>query len=83
MLRGGAVTGIVAVVLLPALYAVTMSLRPGDDIADDPLGLPTSLFLGNYAGVLQTMNYLRAVANTLGITVVVTVVVALRSSAAA
>lgn len=83
MLRGVAVAGIVAVVLLPALYAVAMSLRPGDDIADDPLGLPTSLFLGNYAGVLQTMNYLRAVANTLGITVVVTVVVALASSTAA
>ncbi|MBN3822676.1 carbohydrate ABC transporter permease [Burkholderia sp. Ac-20384] len=78
-----AAIAIVAIVLLPTIYMVLMSLRTGDDIIARPLGLPDHVFFGNYAAVFTQMNYWRSVANTIGITLAVTFLVALLSSLAA
>jgi raffinose/stachyose/melibiose transport system permease protein len=74
---------VVSAMLLPVFYMVMMSLRTGDEIARNPLGLPTRLFLGNYEHALGAMNYVRSVLNSLGITATVTVLVAILGSMAA
>ncbi len=78
-----AVLAFVVGMLMPVFYMVMMSFRTGDEIAQDPLGLPSGLFLGNYANALATMDYTRSVINSVGITFSVTVLVALIGSMAA
>lgn len=74
---------LVAIVLTPVFYMLMMSFRTGDEIAQHPLGLPSSLFLGNYTQTLETMGYARSVLNSIGITLSVTILVALIGSMAA
>lgn len=74
---------LVAFMLLPVIYMILLSFRTGEQIAQDPLGLPSGLFLGNYANTLASMDYLRSVLNSVGITLSVTVLVALVGSMAA
>ena len=69
--------------LTPVIYMILMSLRTGEEIAQDPLGLPSGLFLGNYVNTLASMDYVRSVINSVGITLSVTVLVALVGSMAA
>jgi raffinose/stachyose/melibiose transport system permease protein len=69
--------------LMPVFYMLMMSFRTGEEIAQDPLGLPSGLFLGNYVNTLASMDYIRAVINSVGITLSVTVLVALVGSMAA
>ena len=74
---------IVLGMLTPVVYMIAMSFRTGDEIVEDPLGLPTSLYLGNYVNALENMDYFRAVLNSVGITASVTAMVALLGSMAA
>lgn len=74
---------VVAVVLLPVFYMLMMSVRPAQDIMARPLALPASLYWDNYSKTFAQMNYWRSVANTIGITLAVTVLVSLVSSMAA
>ncbi|MEO9865581.1 MAG: carbohydrate ABC transporter permease [Yoonia sp.] len=76
---------VVAVVgmLLPVIYMIAMSFRTATEIIEKPLGLPETLYLGNYANVLSSMPYLRSVANSISITLAVTVLVAFLGSMAA
>jgi len=74
---------LVAVMLLPVLYMVMMSFKSGAEIVRDPLGLPEALYLGNYANALSKMSYARSVANSVGITLSVTVLVSLVGALAA
>ena len=74
---------LVLVMLTPVIYMILMSFRTGEEIAADPLGLPSSLFLGNYINTLENMDYMRAVINSVGITLSVTVLVAFIGSMAA
>ncbi|MGG2419822.1 carbohydrate ABC transporter permease, partial [Ralstonia pseudosolanacearum] len=53
------------------------------EIAEAPLGLPTALHWENYVRTFAAMNYWRSVANTLGITAVVVVLVSVLASMAA
>lgn len=69
--------------LTPVAYMISMSFRTGAEIVADPLGLPTSLYLGNYTNALESMNYFRSVLNSVGITASVTALVALLGSMAA
>lgn len=69
--------------LMPVFYMIMMSFRTGAEIAENPLGLPTRMFLGNYVNALENMNYVRSVVNSVGITLSVTVLVALIGSMAA
>ncbi|WP_342077824.1 carbohydrate ABC transporter permease [Yoonia sp. SS1-5] len=81
---GGAfVILLVLVMLTPVFYMIMMSFRTGEEIAADPLGLPSGLFLGNYANTLASMDYVRSVINSIGITLSVTVLVAFVGSLAA
>ena len=77
------VIALVVAMLLPLLYMITMSFRSATEIAQQPLGLPETLRWENYATALSSMNYLRSVLNSVGITVSVTVLVALLGSMAA
>jgi len=74
---------LVLVMLTPVIYMILMSFRTGEEIAADPLGLPSSLYFGNYINTLENMDYVRAVINSIGITLSVTVIVALVGSMAA
>ncbi|MFY0681204.1 MAG: carbohydrate ABC transporter permease [Thalassovita sp.] len=77
--------GMVAIVLFmlaPVFYMIAMSFRTSADIVAAPLGLPTELYWGNYANALDKMNYLRSVFNSVSITLLVTVLVALLGSMA-
>ncbi|MDG4674832.1 carbohydrate ABC transporter permease [Shinella sp. 838] len=74
---------IIFVMLTPVVYMILMSFRTGAEIGADPLGLPTSLYLGNYTNALEKMDYFRAVVNSVGITASVTTLVALLGSMAA
>ncbi|WP_179381675.1 carbohydrate ABC transporter permease [Jannaschia marina] len=78
-----AVLALVLLMLTPLLYMLTMSFRTGTEIAEHPLGLPTELAWENYTRAFASMNYLRSVANSIGITVSVTVLTALFGSMAA
>lgn len=77
------VIALVVAMLLPLLYMITMSFRSATEIAQQPLGLPETLRWENYATALSSMNYPRSVLNSVGITVSVTVLVALLGSMAA
>ncbi len=74
---------LVAIMLLPLVYMVMMSFKTATEIAQDPLGLPSSLYMGNYAKTLASMGYVRSVLNSLGITVSVIAVVVLVGAMAA
>lgn len=74
---------LVAIMLLPLLYMVMMSFKTATEISQDPLGLPSSLYMGNYAKTLASMGYVRSVLNSLGITVSVIAVVVLVGAMAA
>lgn len=74
---------LVFVMLVPVIYMILMSFRTGEEIAADPLGLPSGFFLGNYVNALENMNYVRSVLNSVGITLSVTVLVAFVGSLAA
>jgi len=69
--------------LAPVFYMLMMSFRTSAEIAEEPLALPQSLYLGNYANALSQMDYWQGVANSLGITLTVTLLVALLGSMAA
>lgn len=79
----GIVLGLVAIMLLPLVYMVMMSLKTSTEIAQDPLGLPDSLYWGNYMQALASMGYVRSVLNSTGITVSVIVVVVFSGAMAA
>ncbi|WP_298961603.1 carbohydrate ABC transporter permease [uncultured Roseibium sp.] len=69
--------------LAPVFYMIMMSFRTSAEIAEEPLAMPQALYLGNYANALENMNYWQGVLNSLGITLTVTVLVALLGSMAA
>ena len=79
----GIVLALVGLMLLPLGYMVMMSLKTSTEIAQDPLGLPDSLYWGNYMAALSSMGYLRSVLNSLGITLSVIVVVVFAGAMAA
>jgi raffinose/stachyose/melibiose transport system permease protein len=79
----GIVLGLVAIMLLPLVYMVMMSFKTSTEIAQDPLGLPDSLYWGNYMQALASMGYVRSVLNSTGITVSVIVVVVFSGAMAA
>ncbi|UWQ19956.1 carbohydrate ABC transporter permease [Jannaschia sp. M317] len=74
---------VVIAMLMPVIYMLAMSFRTAEEITAQPLGLPTQLYLGNYARAIEGMGYLRSVVNSLGITLSVTVLVAFLGSMAA
>lgn len=74
---------LVFIMLMPVFYMVMMSFRTGEEIAQNPLGVPSGLFLGNYVNTLASMDYVRSVLNSIGITLSVTVLVSLVGSMAA
>ncbi|RKU00067.1 carbohydrate ABC transporter permease [Burkholderia sp. Nafp2/4-1b] len=82
-LRSILAVAITGVVLLPILYMLAMSVRSGSEIALNPLGLPSTIHWSNYTRTFAEMNYWRSVANTIGITVVVTLLVSVIGSMAA
>ncbi len=79
----GLVLLLVAIMLLPLFYMVMMSFKTSTEIANDPLGLPASLYWGNYMEALSSMGYARSVLNSMGITVSVILVVVLAGAMAA
>ncbi|WP_424926814.1 carbohydrate ABC transporter permease [Amaricoccus tamworthensis] len=79
----GIVLGLVGVMLLPLIYMVMMSFKTSTEIAQDPLGLPNSLYWGNYMEALASMGYVRSVINSMGITVSVILVVVFAGAMAA
>jgi len=60
---------LVIVVAFPVLFALANSFRSYAEITRDPMGLPTTFSLDNYARLFQTTEYGEAVVNTLIITV--------------
>ncbi len=79
----GFVLLLVMIMLLPLFYMVMMSFKTSTEIANDPLGLPSSLYWGNYMDALSSMGYVRSVLNSLGITISVIIVVVLAGAMAA
>ncbi|MGP6089266.1 carbohydrate ABC transporter permease [Antarctobacter jejuensis] len=79
----GIVLALVGIMLLPLIYMVMMSFKTSTEIAQDPLGLPDSLYWGNYMAALSSMGYVRSVINSLGITLSVIVVVVFAGAMAA
>ncbi len=79
----GVVIALVIGMLIPVIYMILMSFRTGEEIAQNPLGLPSGLFLGNYINALASMDYARSVLNSIGITISVTVIVSTVGSLAA
>lgn len=79
----GLVLALVAIMLLPLFYMVMMSFKTSTEISQNPLGLPSSLYWGNYMEALSSMGYVRSVLNSIGITVSVIVVVVLAGAMAA
>ncbi|WP_394151283.1 carbohydrate ABC transporter permease [Vibrio maritimus] len=69
--------------LIPVVYMVMMSFRTGAEIAENPLGFPGRLYLGNYINTLDSMNYFSSVINSVGITLSVTLLVSFLGSLAA
>jgi ABC-type glycerol-3-phosphate transport system permease component len=55
----------VAVILLPFAFTVMTAFRPREDVAADPLGLPTRLTGANFADVIGRMDYLVSVGNSI------------------
>ncbi|MEL0636253.1 carbohydrate ABC transporter permease [Marinomonas sp. TI.3.20] len=79
----GLVLLIVFIMLLPLIYMVMMSFKTTTEIAQNPLGLPSSLYWGNYITALSSMGYVRSVLNSLGITVSVIIIVVFAGAMAA
>lgn len=79
----GIVLALVAIMLLPLVYMVMMSFKTSTEIAQDPLGLPDSLYWGNYMAALSSMGYVRSVLNSMGITISMIVVVVFAGAMAA
>lgn len=77
------VLALVMIMLLPIFYMVMMSFKTSTEIAQDPLGLPSSLYWGNYVATLSSMGYVRSVLNSLGITISVIVIVVFAGAMAA
>ncbi|WP_417419274.1 carbohydrate ABC transporter permease [Hoeflea sp.] len=77
------VLALVAIMLLPLIYMVMMSFKTSTELAQDPLGLPDSLYWGNYMEALSSMGYVRSVLNSMGITISVIVVVVFAGAMAA
>lgn len=77
------VLALVAIMLLPLVYMVMMSFKTGTEIAQDPLGLPSSLYWGNYMNALSSMGYVRSVLNSIGITISVILIVVFAGAMAA
>ncbi len=73
----------VIAMLTPVIYMIAMSFRTAAEIIEKPLGLPETLYFGNYANALAQMPYLRSVFNSISITLAVTLLVALLGSMAA
>lgn len=57
------------VFMFPFIYLVTSTFKTQKAMAFNPIGLPDSLYLDNYAKVFQNENLLQAFGNTLLITV--------------
>ncbi len=74
---------LVAIMLLPIFYMVMMSFKTGTEIAQNPLGLPSEFYWGNYMQALSSMGYVRSVFNSIGITISVIFVVVLTGAMAA
>lgn len=83
VLAHGIVLALVAIMLLPLFYMVMMSFKTSTEIANDPLGLPSSLYWGNYMEALSSMGYVRSVLNSMAITISVILVVVLAGAMAA
>ncbi|WP_353827732.1 carbohydrate ABC transporter permease [Agromyces sp. SYSU T0242] len=83
ILANGGVLVIVAIMLLPVLYMITMSLRTPTEIAQSPIGLPLDPAWENYARAFSGMDYLQAIFNSVVVTVAVVVLTALLGSMAA
>ncbi|MDE0589086.1 carbohydrate ABC transporter permease [Halocynthiibacter sp. C4] len=79
----GVVLALVAIMLLPLFYMVMMSFKTSTELAQDPLGLPDSLYWGNYMNALSSMGYVRSVLNSMGITISVIAVVVFAGAMAA
>ena len=79
----GIVLALVAIMLLPLIYMVMMSFKTSTELAQDPLGLPDSLYWGNYMEALSSMGYVRSVLNSMGITISVIIVVVFAGAMAA
>jgi len=77
------VIALVVAMLMPLIYMIMMSFRTATEISQQPLGLPTRLAWENYTSALSSMNYVRSVINSVGITISVTALVALLGSMAA
>lgn len=77
------ILGLIAIMLLPLFYMVMMSFKTSSEIAQNPLGLPKSLYWGNYMEALSAMGYVRSVVNSLFITISVIVVVVFAGAMAA
>lgn len=83
ILAHGFILMMVAIMLLPIFYMVMMSFKTSTEISQNPLGLPESLYWGNYMSALSSMGYARSVMNSLGITISVILVVVLAGAMAA
>lgn len=77
------VLALVIFMLTPVFYMVVMSFKTSTEISHNPLGLPSSFYLGNYAHALSSMGYFRSVLNSIGITISVIFIVVLVGSMAA
>lgn len=55
----------VILILVPFGFTVLTAFRPREDVAADPLGLPTRLTLSNFGDVIGRMNYGVSVLNSL------------------
>ncbi|WP_282095351.1 carbohydrate ABC transporter permease [Epibacterium ulvae] len=74
---------LVAAMLMPLLYMITMSFRTATEIAQAPLAVPERFAWENYLRAFGGMNYVRAVLNSVFITISVTGLTALLGSMAA
>jgi raffinose/stachyose/melibiose transport system permease protein len=74
---------IMLIVLTPVIYMLLMSIRSAQEIATSPLGIPSRIVWENYGITFAQMSYWRSLMNTLGVTVAVTLLVAVIASMAA
>jgi len=94
MVMGGAVTtgrktkwtivNIIVVVyaLVPVLWILSLSLKTKDTI-DDGKFIPRSWTLENYADIFQTLDFVRALINSIGIALIATVIAVILGTMAA
>ena len=83
LVSGLLLCAVAVVFLLPLFLMVSVSLKSAADLIVSPLGFPWQLRVENYVRAAQNMNYLRSVANTVGITAVAAVFAVFITSAAA